>query len=164
MIDIADGKTLNIIELHKNMTKLPYTDIHIVSATSANLTYLIMTNNEVRSFHFAEETWSMKCADNELLVYVGYDTARESVVIATVLDGGEEVSSRPVNGALKPFTFMFNPYTDILLKTWQYVLVIRMPPHSKSTMIIAHRPEKREMLFNDLEREAGADFQVCDRG
>ena len=160
VFDLSEGKVINVVELRKDMQRLPFTDVHIVTKTPENFTYVIMTNNEIRTFEKDKETWSIKASPKEIFVFVGYDYTYSSVVMASVADEASEVVTRPVNGALKPFTFMFNPQSDYLLKTWQYVLVIRMPPHSKTTMIIAHRIEKREMLFNEVEREAGEEFQV----
>ncbi len=162
VIDLSNGKTINQVELNKDLQRMPFTDAHIVNASAENFTYSIMTNKEIRTFQWDKEMWKHPAADNETFVFIGYDYGRQSVVVGSVGDDSVEVSSRPLNGAMKPFTFMFNPKTDILLKTWQYVLVIRLPPYAKATMIIAHRIEKREMLFNDIEREAGAGFQIKD--
>jgi len=144
------------------MQRLPFTDAHIVSSKPENFSYVIMTNNELRAFEGDKETWNKKALANETYVFVGYDYGRETVVVGSVTDGETQVQSTPINQSMKPFTFSFNPYADILLKTWQYVLIIRMPPHAEKTMIIAHRIEKREMLFNEVEREAGEGFQIKD--
>ncbi len=162
VLDLAVGKTLNVIELHKDLHRLAFTDAIIINSSSTNLTYAVMSNKEVRTYEFNKETWSMTAKENETYVFTAYDYERKSVVMAAVLDGQTELKTWPVNGAAKPFSFSFNQYTDILLKTWQYVLVVRMPPYSKQTMIIAHRPDKREMLFNEIEREIGTGFQIKD--
>ena len=160
--DLSEGKVINNIELNKDIQRLPYTDIYFVNASATNLTYIVMSNKEIKVFENNKEKWALQANSNETLVFVGYDSDRKSVIKAAVVDGTEEVRSQPINGELKPFVFSFNIENDILLRTWQYALIVRTPPHSKTTMIIAHRVSGREMLFNEIEREIGEEFQVID--
>ena len=93
-------------------------------------------------------------------MFTGYDWTHNSAVIGVVAEGSQEVRTWPINGALKPFSLAFNKETDIMLKNWQYVLIVKIPPFHSEPMITVHHIESRDVLFNPLDKEPGSQFQV----
>lgn len=51
---------MNSIELSKNLEKLPFTDAYIVNASSQNVSYIIMSNDQVKVFENHKEIWNTK--------------------------------------------------------------------------------------------------------
>jgi hypothetical protein len=160
VFDLYAGKKINVIPLNKDEMRQPFTDVVIVNSSRANFSFLLMTNKELKAYENGIEKMVFAAKPDELFIYCSYDHERSIPVICSVTDGELEMKERPINDILKPFVIGFNPKTDVIIKTWQQTLIIKFPPHSKSTMIIANRAERREMLISEIEREVGPEFQV----
>lgn len=80
-------------------------------------------------------------------------------MIASIGDEDSEVRTWPVNGALAPFKFGFDQNHDILLKSWQSVVIVKLN-QGKGPMITAHNIEKREVMFSEIDRDLGPGFEV----
>jgi hypothetical protein len=146
--------------LNKDEKRQPFTDMKIVSAKEENLKYVVMTNIEINVYEQNKVVQTIENPGNLTYVFVDYDTAKDYVVIGSVNDTATIVDVYPADRSLNSFTFGFDPRNDILLKTSHNVLVIKLPREGQRLMIVGHKPVGREMLFNDIAREVGTEFQV----
>jgi hypothetical protein len=154
------GKIIKSINLTKDEHRKPFADIKIINGTKDSLMYLVMTNVELDLYENEKLIESVKNPGNMTYVFADYDTKRKKLVIGSVADGAKMVDTYPVDHSMDPFSFAFDPIKDYLLRTWQYVLILRPPRDGQGFMIIAHKIVSREMLFNDIAREIGSDFKV----
>lgn len=160
VFDLKTGEIINTIMMGKDKNRLPYIDVDIVTAKEDNFTYTIMTNNELRVFEKKTQVWSRSAAENETFVFVGYNYEQDTVVLAISQVNSTEINVYSLNNGYDPSEFIYNPYSDILLKTSTYALALKMPPYAESTMIIAYSLSKGEMIFNKVATDIGPDFQV----
>jgi len=159
--DLSLGKIVNSVQLSKDESRLPFTDAFIVNATKENMTYMLMSNTQLKINENHKEKRSLSAGVNETYVFVGYDSVRQSAVIGTIKDDEKEVKTWPINGGLEPFKFGFDQYNDILLKSAKNVLILKLQSEN-GVMIMAHSIEKREIMFNDIAKEVGEQFQLQD--
>jgi hypothetical protein len=160
VFDLKTGKTINKIAVDHDPARLPYADLDIVTSTANNFTYTVMSNKKIQVFQKDKEIWNLNALDDETYVFVGYNQEVESVVIASTKEDSNELHVRPINNGTASFEFMFNPHTDILLKTRQHVLTIKMPPYAETTTIATFKVQQHEMLFNRVRDIIGSGFQV----
>ena len=58
--DLAAGKIVNTIQLSKNESKMPFTDVFIISSTPENITYSVMSNTELKIYENHKEKWALQ--------------------------------------------------------------------------------------------------------
>lgn len=160
VFDLKDGKIVNRITLSKDIHRQPFTDIRIINATEGFLKYAIMTNIEINVYENHKIVETIKNPGNMTYVFFDYDKQKKVVVVGSVNDGATEVRVYPADNSQEPFVFAFDPLNDYLLRTWQYVLVVKPPTKTQRFMIVAHKVLGREMLYNDIVKEIGGEFQV----
>lgn len=156
------GESINKVPVDVDSARIPYVDIDIIAFAADNFTYAVMSNKKLQVFQRSKEMWSLSAADNETFVFMGYNYKAETVMIAATEGEQGEIQVRSVNGAVETFGFTFSPYTDVLVKTRNHVLAIRMPPYAEETIIVAYRLQQQEMLFNKVAEVVGMEFQVRD--
>eukprot|EP00826_Nyctotherus_ovalis_P040533 TRINITY_DN4005_c0_g1_i14.p1 TRINITY_DN4005_c0_g1~~TRINITY_DN4005_c0_g1_i14.p1 ORF type:complete len:170 (+),score=45.17 TRINITY_DN4005_c0_g1_i14:514-1023(+) len=161
VFDLKDGKIVNSIKLNKDLQRQPFTDVKILNATESTLKYILMTNVEINVYEQNKVVETIKNPGKKTFVFVDYDTESNVVVIGSVNDTEKTVDAYPADNSLPPFSFTFDLMNDALLRTWNQILVVKFQTQEQRSMIVAHNPVNREMLFNDLAREVGSDFQVC---
>lgn len=151
---------MNNVKLNKDLQRQPFTDVKILSATESALKYILMTNVEINVYEQNKVVETIKNPGSKTFVYIDYDTEKKMVVIGSVNDTEKMVDSYPADNSLPPFTFSFDQMNDALIRTWNQLLIVKFQTQEQRSMIVAHNPVNREMLFNDLAREVGSDFQV----
>lgn len=160
VFDLKDGTVVNRIELNLDPNKDTYTDVRIIDGTEKGLKYLIMTNTEVNVYLNNKIVESQKCPEGNIYVYSDYDREGKKIVVGSLEDGSQTLNVYPVDHSLPPFNLSYNPERDYIISTSQYILILKAPTKTTSFMIVAHRIVEREMIFNDVKKEVGADFQV----
>jgi len=146
--------------LNKDENKQPFTDVKIINTAEGSIKYATMTNNEINVYEQHKIVETIKNPGDSTYVFIDYDTEKNLIVIGSVDDGETILNVYPADRSLKSFNFNFDPVKDILLRTFHHVVVVKLQSEGQRLMIVGHRPVRREMLFNDVVREVGSEFQV----
>jgi len=154
VFDLKDGSVVNTITLNKDPMGVGYNDAYIIEDKEDNLTYTIMTNSEVRVFQKDREVLKFNANDSERFVFVGYDYERETVVIGAMNE--DKINAKLANEALPPISFEFKAESDILLKTWQYVLIINLAESS----IFVYSIKDRTVVNNNIQEIIEEGYKV----
>jgi hypothetical protein len=48
--DLELGRIVNTVILEKDMGRMPFTDVHIISSSRENFTYVVMSNKELKVY------------------------------------------------------------------------------------------------------------------
>lgn len=151
---------MNKINLNKDLHRQPFTDFKIINATEAGLKYGLLTNIEINIYEHNKIVETVKNPGNCTFVIFDYDTKENKISIGSINDEEKTLNVYPADRSLKDFNLAFDPLNDALLRTSQHVLIVKFPKGEQRHMILAHKTLTREMLYNDIAKEVGSEFQV----
>lgn len=121
---------------------------------------MLLTNIEINIYEQNKIVETVKSPADCTFVVFDYDTENNKLSIGSINDGEKVLNIYPADKSLAYFNLSFDPLNDALVKTSQHFMTVKLPKEGKAYMILTYKILSREMLYNDITKEIGAEFQV----